>query len=157
MIEVSLDYYPFVLLDLGVADRSEEDYRRMFAALHSANARALREKSRHVLVGVAPTIPSARERQIIGVLSKEVPAEERACFVTCVLVVPSALVRGVVTALGWLIPGLPSFVCVQTRADAVPAAAECLRKHHIEFRDGDMHLASRWFTRRQQDVEARAP
>jgi hypothetical protein len=156
MIAVSLDYYPFVLLDLGGPDRNEEDFRRMFAALHAANERALRAKSRHVLVGVAQASPSARERQLIARLSNQVPPAERACFVASVLVVPNAMLRGVLTALGWLVPGLPAFVCVETRAEAVPAAAQCLRKHSIDFNAGDMHLASRWMTRTEEELQAPA-
>jgi hypothetical protein len=147
MIDVTLEYYPFVLLDLGGTDRDEADLRRMFDVLHEANVRGARDKTKHVLVGTARAAPSARERQLIAAYSNKVPIEERACFLGCVAVVPNALLRGVATALGWLVPGLPPMKYVETTAAAIPAAVELLRKHGEAYREADAQLAARWFTR----------
>jgi hypothetical protein len=146
MISVCLDYCPFVLLDLGGTDRNDADFHAMFASLRESHARARRDKTRHILVGIAPTTPSARERKIIAAGSNEVPAADRALFVSSVLVVQNPIIRGVITAIGWLVPGLPPFECVESAADAVPAAAAILRKHRIPFGEQDVLRAAVWLT-----------
>jgi hypothetical protein len=146
MISVCLDYCPFVLLDLGAADRTDADFHAMFASLRESHVRARRDKTRHILVGVAPTTPNARERKIIAAGSNQVPPADRALFVSSVLVVQNPIIRGVITAIGWLVPGLPPFECVESPAHAVPAAAAILRNHRIPFREEDMRRASVWFT-----------
>jgi hypothetical protein len=146
MISVCLDFCPFVLLDLGGTDRTEADFRAMFASLRESNARARRSATQHVLVGVARAIPNALERKIIAAGSNEVPAADKALFVSTIAVVPSAIIRGAVTAIGWLVPGLPPFECVESPEHAVPAAAAVLRKHRIPFREEDVPRAAVWFT-----------
>jgi hypothetical protein len=160
MIAVCLDYCPFVLLDLGDANRTEADFHAMFASLRESHARARKANTRHVLVGVAPVTPNARERKVIATGSNQVSAADRALFVSSVVVVPNPIIRGAVTALGWLVPGLPPFECVATAAHAVPAAAALLRKHGIPFREEDVPRAAVWLTqpgtrpRRQLDSHA---
>ncbi len=146
MIAVCLDYCPFVLLDLGDTDRTEADFHAMFASLRESHARARKNMTRHVFVGVARAVPSARERKLIASLSNQVPVADRALFVSSVLVVQNPIIRGVITALGWLVPGLPPFECVESTGQAVPAAAAILRKHRISFREEDMQRAAAWFT-----------
>jgi hypothetical protein len=146
MIAVCLDYFPFVLLDLGDANRTEADFHAMFASLRESHARARKDATRHVLIGVAPLAPNARERKVIAMGSNQVPVADRTLFVSSVVVVPNALFRGAMTAIGWLVPGLPPFECVETAAQAVPAAAALLRKHGIPFRGEDMARAAVWFT-----------
>jgi hypothetical protein len=156
MIDVSLEYYPFVLLDLGGTDRDEAAFRRMFDVLHEANVRGTRDRTKHVLVVVAQAAPSARERQLIAAYSNKVPIEERACFLGCVAVLANPLLRGVATAIGWLVPGLPPMKYVETTAEAIPAALELLRKHGQAYREADAQLAARWFTRPDARVAAQS-
>jgi hypothetical protein len=146
MISVCLDYCPFVLLDLGGTDRNDADFHAMFASLRESHARARKANTRHVLVGVAPVTPNARERKIIATESNKVSVADRALFVSSVLVVQNPVIRGVITALGWLVPGLPPFECVESTAHAVPAAAAVLRKHRIPFREEDVPRAAAWLT-----------
>jgi hypothetical protein len=146
MISVCLDYCPFVLLDMGAGDRTDADFHAMFAALRESHARARKNMTRHVLIGVAPLAPNARERKIIAAESNKVPVADRALFVSSVLVVQNPIIRGVITALGWLVPGLPPFECVESTGHAVPAAAAVLRKHRIPFGEDDVRRASIWLT-----------
>jgi hypothetical protein len=146
MISVCLDFYPFVLLDFGGTDRTEEDIDAMFASMRESHARARKASTRHVLIGVAGAIPNARERKLIATAANRVPVADRALFVSSVIVVPSPIIRGVITALGWLVPGLPPFECVPSAAAAIPTAAAILRKHGIPFREELVARATVWLT-----------
>jgi hypothetical protein len=154
MISVCLDFCPFVLLDLGGADRTEGDIDAMFASLRESHARARKAKTRHVLVGVAPATPDAGERKLIAIAANRVPAADRVLFVSSVLVVPSPIIRGVITAIGWLVPGLPPFESVPSATHAVPAAAAILRRHHIPFREELVPRATAWLTQPATRVRA---
>jgi hypothetical protein len=159
MIAVSADYPPFVLLDIGGAGRTEAGLRGMFAALHEANMRSMRDQTRHVLIVMGESAPTARERQIIAVLSNQVPQAEKACNLVTVAVISSPFLRGALTAIGWLVPGLPPLALVGTTDEAVVAAEAHLRKHGIVHSGANAVLAKNWLRERRKVApsEARAP
>jgi hypothetical protein len=132
----------------------------MFAALHEANLRSAQDRTRHVLIAMGGSVPTARERQIIGVLSNQVPLTEKACNLVTVAIVTSSLLRGTLTAIGWLVPALPPFTLVGTTDEAVLAAESHLRKHGIAYSGGNAVLAKNWLRERHTIVpaaEARTP
>ncbi len=157
-IAVVGQYFPFVLLDMGGGDRTENDFLRMFAALHEQNLRAMREKTRYVLIATTRKAPSASERKLISVESNKVPMEERANTLVSVCIVSNPLVRGAITALGWLVPGLmPTLVTAPNGDAAVKLAASYLTKNGFAFDRGNMDLAARWLRTRLEAELAAAP
>jgi hypothetical protein len=142
-IHVTSEYFPLVLLDLGATDRSEEEFRGMFAALHEANVRAMREKTWTVLIVSSPKVPSAGERKIIAELSNRVPIEERRKLVA-IGIISNPLLRGTITAFHWLIPGLPSLLAAADADEAVGMAAKVLTKRAIDFDEANVDRAARW-------------
>jgi hypothetical protein len=146
MIAFSADEYPLVLLDMGGADRSEDDVRRMFASFHDVNARARTSKTRYVLVAMTRQTPNAHERRIIAEEANRFSAEDRKLCPTAVLVVQSSLVRGVVTALGWLMPSFGSIIEVAPSADrAIAIASARLKAMGIALAADQERRAVRWF------------
>jgi hypothetical protein len=140
---VHSEYFPLVLLDLGATDRGEDDFRGMFAALHEANVRAMREKTWTVLIVSSSKVPSAGERKIIAEFSNRVPVEERRKLVA-IGIISNPLLRGTITAFQWLIPGLPSLLAAADADDAVGIAARVLTKQGIDFDQANVALAAKW-------------
>lgn len=156
MIAFKGDHHPFVLLDMGGPDRTEADLKAMFAALHEANVRSMRDQTRHVLIVMGESAPTARERQVIGVLSNQVPQAEKACNLATVAVITSPFVRGAITAIGWLVPGLPPFTLVATTDDAVRAAESHMRKQNVAYPEANVVLAKNWLRERRKPTPSEA-
>jgi hypothetical protein len=148
-IRVVSRYFPVVLLELSGG--SEEEFRAMFAQLHEANMKSLREKRWHALIVLARKVPSAAERKLIAELSNRVPIEERR---TCVAVgiISNPLLRGTMTALLWLIPGLPLLVPAADASSAVQVARTHLDKSGVAYSNVDMDAAREWLEGRLKDV-----
>jgi hypothetical protein len=144
-IVVVSQYFPFVLMDMGGGDRTEADFTRMFADLHEQNMRAMRDKTRYALIAGTQKNLTAAERKLIAANSNKVPIEERANTLVSVCILSNPFVRGALTALCWLIPGLlPTVVPAADADSAVQIAASHLKRNGIPFKAGDTELAARW-------------
>jgi hypothetical protein len=153
-IVVVSQYFPFVLMDMGPGDRSEADFTQMFADLHEQNLRAMREGTRYALVAFTRKNLSAAERKLVAENSNKVPIAERANTLVSVCILTNPFVRGALTALTWLIPGLlPTLVPAADAESAIQIASSHLRRSAIPFKIRDMELAEQWLRER---VEAPA-
>jgi hypothetical protein len=148
-IRVVSHYFPVVLLELSGG--SEEEFRAMFAELHEANVKSLRDESWHALVVLARKVPTAAERKLIAAFSNRVPIEERR---TCVAVgiISNPLLRGTMTALLWLIPGLPLLVPAADASSAVQVARTHLDKAGVAYGKVDLEAAREWLAGRLRDA-----
>jgi hypothetical protein len=148
-IRVVSRYFPVVLVELSGG--TEEEFRAMFAELHEANVKSLRDKSWHTLIVLARKVPSAAERKLIAEFSNRVPIEERR---TCVAVgvITNPLLRGTMTALLWLIPGLPLLVPAPDAASAVDVARKHLDKAGVAYGNVDLGAACEWLEGRLRDA-----
>jgi hypothetical protein len=153
-ITVSLLYFPIVLLDLGGGDRTEADFRAMFEALHQANLRAEREKTRYALVAITSKNTNAAERKLIAAYANKVSRAERRNTLVSVCVISNSFIHGSLTALGWLIPELlPTIVPAASSDAAVEIAESYLSKHGVPHDRGDADLAARWLSARVRDAQ----
>jgi hypothetical protein len=148
-VHVVSQYFPVVLLELSGG--TEEEFRVMFAELHEANVRSLRDKSWHALIVVARKVPNAAERKLIADFSNRVPIEERR---TCVAVgiITNPLLRGTMTALLWLIPGLPLLVPAADASSALQVASTHLGKAGVAYGNVDVEAARKWLEGRLRDA-----
>jgi hypothetical protein len=142
-------HFPVVLLELSGG--TEGDFRAMFAELHDANMKSLRDKTWHALIVVAKKVPTAAERKMIADFSNRVPIEERRVCVA-IGIITNPLVRGTMTALLWLIPGLPLLVPAADARAALQVACTHLDKKGIAYRNVDLEAARAWLEGRLRDA-----
>ena len=64
-IALEITHFPILLLDMGRAGRTPEDFRAMFDGFRQANRRAIAENTRWVLVATTQEVPTAVERKMI--------------------------------------------------------------------------------------------
>src|SRR5262245_48233787 len=117
---------------MGRAGRTQDDFRLMFSAFRDANQRAIKERGRYVLVAITQEAPTAAERRIIVDEANRFATNEYKLVASVVLVIQNSIVRGVVTALGWMIPQIPPLEVAPTSQAAVELAVAQLRKRGIE-------------------------
>jgi hypothetical protein len=110
MIAFSMDEYPLVLFDLGGADRTPSELRDAFARFRNVNQRARGTNARYVIIAITRLTPTAQERRIIAEEANRFSAADRALCACAVIVVQNSLIRGVMTALGWLMPSFRSII-----------------------------------------------
>jgi hypothetical protein len=156
VIATEADYYPLVLLDMGQQGRSEDDFARMFESFRKVNERATKDTTRHVLVGVTYAPLSAKERKMVALQSNTFSRREFALWSCVVLVIQNHAIRGMVTALGWMIPNIPRIETAASTDLAVPLAAAQLRKQGIDYPADRVQAALEWF-RRQREAGAAEP
>jgi hypothetical protein len=146
MIAFNADEYPLVLLDMGGSDRTVDDVRRMIASFGMVNERARRSKTRYVVIGRTQQHPTAQERRAIAEEANRFSAEDRALCDAAVIVVPNSVLRGVMTALGWLMPSFGAIIELAPSTDrAVDQALARLRAMGLEADVEKGRRASRWF------------
>jgi hypothetical protein len=146
MIAFSMDEYPLVLLDMGGSDRSVDDVRRLIAGFGTVNARARQTKTRYVVVGRTQQHPTAQERRAIAEEANRFSAEDRALCETAVIVVPNSVIRGVMTALGWLMPSFGAIIELSPSTDR--AVEQALARMRAMGQEADVEKgrrAVRWF------------
>jgi hypothetical protein len=149
VIAIDIEHFPLVLLDLGHAGRTPEEFRGMFAAFRDANQRAVKENGRYVLVAVTEAAPIAAERRIIVDESNRFSAAEYKLVAGVVLVIQNSIVRGAVTALGWMIPHIPPLEAAPTTGAAVKVAVARLEAQGVAYPPELAQSASRWFEQRR--------
>jgi hypothetical protein len=146
MIAFSMDEYPLVLLDMGGADRTTDDIRALFAGFHSVNHRARGTQSRYVIIGMTRLTPTAQERRVIAEEANRFSPSDRALCAGAIIVVQNSLVRGVMTALGWLMPSFRSIIeLAPNTGRAVEIAAGRLRAMGTPLSDAQVARVNKWF------------
>jgi hypothetical protein len=155
LIATATDYYPLVLLDMGDVGRSQDDFDRMFETFRRVNERGVAGGTRHVLVAITRNLLTASERRMVVDRSNRFPRSDFALWLGVVLVIQNQAVRGVVTALSWMIPGIPPMLTAPTADLAVPLAVAHLRKNGVAYPAGRDDHVLEWF-RRQRELPAAA-
>jgi hypothetical protein len=155
-IAMADDHFPFVLLDMGRSGRTDEDFERFFATSKVIRERAKREKTRYVMIAMSQALLDARERKLVADYARTLPPEHTAGYVGCVLILPNGVMRGIITALTWLIPRLPPLAAVRAPDEAVRAAADLLRKHDIAYSPEQAAGAAKWLHARVAAAVPRA-
>jgi hypothetical protein len=151
VIATQADYYPLVLLDLGKVGRSEDDFERMFASFRDVNKKARKARTRHILVAVTHAPLTATERKMVVERSNAFSKNDFALWSGVVLVIQNHVIRGMVTALGWMIPNIPQIESAPTTDLAVPLAAAQLRKQGIDYSLDQERAALEWFRRQRTE------
>ncbi len=149
VIELHAAHFPLLLLDLGGAGRTREDFHAAFAGFHEANRRARETGKRWVLIAATEKAPDAVERRIIAEEAKRFPPPDRTLCAVTVLVIPNAVIRSIVTAVGWLVQ-LGSVAAAPTTSAAVDLAIEHLRKLGYDCPKDTAESASQWFRRNER-------
>jgi hypothetical protein len=144
-VAVEAQYFPLVLLDLGGAGRTSEDFRAMFDGFRAANRRAIAQRGRWVLVATTTAMPTAVERKAIIDEANTFSREEHGLVETAVLAIPNGFVRGVITLFGWTIHHLCPLAAAATTDAAVEIAAERVRKGGVEYPAERAAEAAQWF------------
>jgi hypothetical protein len=151
VIAVLVDYFPLVLLDMGRAPRTAADFEHMFEAFAHVNRKATETETRYAVVAITTDTLSAGERRLLAEYVNRFPARDHALCAVAVPVVPSSILRGVVTALCWLIPRLHTVSPCATCQEAVQIAASRLRMLQIVLGDDAPRLATSWLLARQSN------
>jgi hypothetical protein len=145
MIAFSSDDYPLVLLDMGRVSRTDFELLHMFAEFRRTNERARASKTRYVLVAMTRLSPGAHERRIIATEANSFSASDRALCAAAVIVVQNSLLRGVMTALGWLMPSFGSLMEVVPNSDrAIEVAAAHLVELGVALSAEQTRRATAW-------------
>jgi hypothetical protein len=155
VIAVDATAFPLVLLDLGHAGRTAEDFDRMYDAFRRANEIARKEGKRYVLVAVTRDVPSAAERKMLTDRANEFTADDHKLVGGVVLVIHNTVMRGVITVLGWMMPRMMRPEAVSTTDEGVEVGVQCLRKFGMDYSKERADRAKQWF--RRNDAKPRAP
>jgi hypothetical protein len=133
MMSVTTELYPFVLQDLGTADRGEGDFVRIFTEIAALNLEAGRTGSHHVMISTTGNGLNATERKLVAKLWNEMLKTPHHALLRCYAVLPDALTRGAFTAVRWLVPAMSETVGVATPEAAIELASALLRRNGVVF------------------------
>lgn len=90
-----------------------------------------------VIVVMDTTLPDSAERARIAKAHERLNREQLKVFIGTFVVVPNALFRGAMTALGWLMPGMMNNVRpVASYNHAIDGALQLLRERGLPEPDG---------------------
>jgi hypothetical protein len=155
VIAVDAGSFPLVLLDMGHAGRTSEDFDHMFDAFRAANQIARKEAKRYVLVAVTRDVPNASERKMLTDRANEFTADDHKLVGGVVLIIQNSVVRGVVTVLGWMMPRMMRPEAVSTTEEGVDVGVQCLRKLGMDYPRERADRAKEWFRRNEAKPRAR--
>jgi hypothetical protein len=141
---------------MGDVGRSQDDFDRMFETFRGVNARAAANGTRHVLVAITRNLLTASERRMVVERSNRFPRSDFDLWLAVVLVIQNQAVRGVVTALSWMIPGIPTMITAATTDLAVPLAVAHLTKNGIAYPPPHVDHVLQWFRRQRELPKASA-
>jgi hypothetical protein len=114
-----LQYFPLVVVLVTSPEAVDEDgIRELFARF----ADLYRARKRYAILmdtTAAREVPNAKQRKVLTDLYKECIPNVRRWCVGSATVVDSALVRGVITAVTWVVPPPCPLVNVATRKEAI--------------------------------------
>jgi hypothetical protein len=139
-VEYDTTHWPLAVLVLP-ADVSAIDLTRLARSLEAIYARRARFVSITDATAVSK-LPDAKARSEIGAWTKSIEAQSKRYLVANALVVPSAVARGVLTAIQWIAPPVvPTTVCATVREGAT-YVIEHARTSAIEVGGVERFLAS---------------
>jgi hypothetical protein len=150
MITVLADHFPFVLLDMCDSPRAEEDFRGLFVAFEEIAQRAEREGIRYVILAMTRDTMTAGERRLLASHANRLSRKTMSLCIAGIGIFPrsSALLRGVLTAISWLIPGIPPLLPVASVEEGADLAQSLLRKHDVPYETDDAAFSARWLRER---------
>ena len=124
-------WFPLVL-QRWPPEVTDADLEEFFAALDGIARRAQRQQLYYAVVvwGRSTDLDAARRRRIARWV-RGMPRELRERSAGSYLVVSSAMQRGAVTALRWILPELHDVYAYSTIDDAVKAALSALRSRNL--------------------------
>jgi hypothetical protein len=130
-IELETRWFPLIL-QRWPADITDPDLDEFFRALDEIARRAQRQQLHYAVVvwGRSTDLDASRRRRIARWVRAQ-PPELRARNVGSFLVLASAMQRGAVTALRWILPELQDVHAFSTIGDAVKAALSALRTKNL--------------------------
>ncbi len=144
MILVEPKYYPFLLMSVRGSSHSESEYRAMFEATEAVGRKALRDKTKHVVISVSGGNMSAGERRFVADRAAATPKELEEVSVHTYVIVESSTYRGVLTALRWLAPSLVKIEPVGSVEAAMTGAAATFKAHGIAVDGAQTRHARQW-------------
>jgi hypothetical protein len=130
-IELETRWFPLIL-QRWPADITDPDLDEFFRALDDIARRAQRQQLHYAVVvwGRSTDIDASRRRRIARWVRAQ-PPELRERNVGSFLVLSSAMQRGAVTALRWILPELQDVHAFSTIGDAAKAALSALRTKNL--------------------------
>jgi endonuclease/exonuclease/phosphatase (EEP) superfamily protein YafD len=137
-IKLSTSYWPIVVTEYPKELVPDADSRALLAHLEELMHDAVRTQERLFFITdltAMREVAPASQRQYTGQWIKRTSELARASAVGSAQVTPSAILRGIITAIFWVSPSPTSSVVVATRAEAMMAGIRMLEKHHIPLSD----------------------
>jgi hypothetical protein len=104
-------------------------------------------------VAITRNLLNASERRMVVERSNRFPRSDFARWAGVVLVIQNQAVRGLVTALSWMIPGIPPMLTAPTTDLAVLLAVAHLQRNGVAYPAEHVDRVLEWF-RRQRELPA---
>jgi hypothetical protein len=121
--------WPITVFSLGDTT-TDDDWRRMLAHYDAIYAR--RQVFFTITNGVSiRNLPSAGQRKLIAELARDRAAQAREWCIGSAVVLPSAVARGVMTAITWLAPPVNEQTFHETYDEALREAVRALQAKGI--------------------------
>ena len=157
MITVNTEHYPFVLSSYRGDSFPEEMLAAMFEQTAKIARTAIADGSHHVVVTLGGANMNAAQRKIVADLLADFPQKYLERSVGSFVIVPSALVRGAMTALRWISPKLVMVESVATIEEAMRQGTARLRERGIAVDEQTIVAARRWLVAQQRLAASSAP
>lgn len=157
MIKLTAELYPFILVSYQGKSCTDDEIRAMFDRMNELSRRAITDKTHYVIISLGGTSLNAANRKLIAELVNECPKEYFDRTIGSFVIVPSAVLRGMMTALRWVAPALATVESVSSLEEAVEAGVACLEKHRIAIDRGIVTEARLWLRHEHQRSKLDAP
>jgi phosphoribosylcarboxyaminoimidazole (NCAIR) mutase len=146
MITVQSDYFPIALIDMGRSPRTDQDFVTLFNHFDLVAKRASAHKTRYIIMATTQDTMSAQERRMLAVHANRLPKETMSLCICAICVLPrqTAILRGVLIALSWLIPVVPPLTPVATAEEGSAALRGLLRKHNLAVPNERVAACEKW-------------
>jgi hypothetical protein len=133
-IRVSTTYWPILIVEFPEKRVADQDNRALLAHLEALMNDALRTSEKLFFITDLSSMREfapALQRQTTGQWIKRTTPLARATSVGGAQVTPSAVLRGIITAVFWIHPPPTPAVCVATRAEAMMVGIARLEAEHF--------------------------
>jgi hypothetical protein len=133
-IRVLTTYWPILIVEFPEKRFADEDNRALLDHLEALMNDALRTSEKLFFITDLSSMREfapALQRQTTGQWIKRTTPLARATSVGGAQVTPSAVLRGIITAVFWIHPPPTPAVCVATRAEAMVVGIERLEAEHF--------------------------
>jgi hypothetical protein len=146
MITVQSDHFPIALIDMGRTPRTETDFVTLFAHFERVAKRASADRTRYLIMATTQDTMSAQERRMLAVHANRLPKETMSLCIAAICVLPrqTAILKGVLIALSWLIPVVPPLSPVATVEEGMAALRALLRKHNLVVSNERIAHCEKW-------------